>query len=123
MTGFAQSAHVALTVYVYLLALDAHRLAQAKTGTGKTLAFLIPTLQRIGQPPKDGCMSILILAPTRELATQIMEEGENLAKSLPFHFDCFTGGKPEGGQQKRLSARTINVLVAVSRLQLPRIIA
>ncbi|KAG8848741.1 hypothetical protein FRB96_001020 [Tulasnella sp. 330] len=87
-------------------------LAQAKTGTGKTLAFLIPTLQRIGRPTKDGSMSILILAPTRELATQIMEEGENLSKSLPFHFDCFTGGKPEGGQQKRLSARMIDVLVA-----------
>ncbi|KAG8997055.1 hypothetical protein FRB93_000548 [Tulasnella sp. JGI-2019a] len=87
-------------------------LAQAKTGTGKTLAFLIPTLQRIGRPAKNGSMSILILAPTRELATQIMEEGENLSKSLPFHFDCFTGGKSEGGQQKRLNARTIDVLVA-----------
>lgn len=89
-------------------------LAQAKTGTGKTLAFLIPSIQRIQQPPDDGSISILVLSPTRELATQITQEAEKLASSLSFRMDCFTGGKPEGGQQRRLAAAQIDILVAVS---------
>lgn len=42
----------------------------AETGTGKTAAFLLPILQRIGDTPRPG-VRVLILAPTRELALQI----------------------------------------------------
>src|ERR671938_750939 len=42
----------------------------AETGTGKTAAFLLPILQRIGEMPRPG-VRVLILAPTRELALQI----------------------------------------------------
>jgi ATP-dependent RNA helicase MSS116 len=48
-------------------------LVQAKTGTGKTMAFLLPTVERLAkqpQPPK-GSISVLILSPTRELALQV----------------------------------------------------
>ena len=56
-------------------------LARARTGTGKTLAFLIPTVERIARNPtflpgsNIGC---LVIAPTRELAIQIGEEAEKL---------------------------------------------
>lgn len=49
-------------------------LVQAKTGTGKTMAFLLPSVERLAalspRPPQ-GEISILILSPTRELALQV----------------------------------------------------
>lgn len=49
-------------------------LVQAKTGTGKTIAFLLPTVERLAklpQRPPQGQISVLILSPTRELALQV----------------------------------------------------
>ena len=49
-------------------------LACAQTGTGKTAAFALPILQRLGAPPAQGRpVRCLVLTPTRELATQIGE--------------------------------------------------
>src|SRR5918992_494123 len=42
----------------------------AETGTGKTAAFLLPAIQRMTERPRPG-VRLLVLAPTRELATQI----------------------------------------------------
>ena len=52
-------------------------IASASTGSGKTLAFVIPVLARLQKPGKDLARG-LIVAPTRELATQIVREAENL---------------------------------------------
>lgn len=50
-------------------------LVQAKTGTGKTTAFLLPAIQNtLTDSPRKGQVSILILSPTRELALQIAAE-------------------------------------------------
>lgn len=58
-------------------------LGRAKTGTGKTLAYLLPALSRILEnPPKKGCVGILVVSPTRELASQIANQAEKL---LTFH--------------------------------------
>jgi hypothetical protein len=58
-------------------------LGRARTGTGKTLAFLVPALERLLQlPPMDDRVGILIISPTRELATQIAGQAEKL---LTFH--------------------------------------
>jgi superfamily II DNA/RNA helicase len=54
---------------------------KAKTGSGKTLAFGIPAIQRIRDLPH-GIVHALILVPTRELATQVLEELEPLGRSL-----------------------------------------
>lgn len=54
-------------------------IARARTGTGKTLAFLLPILQRID--PKRTYPQALIVAPTRELAIQITEEAKKLTSS------------------------------------------
>lgn len=51
----------------------------AQTGTGKTLAYLLPTI-RLWKYTKDTAPQILIIVPTRELVTQIVEEIEKLSK-------------------------------------------
>jgi ATP-dependent RNA helicase DeaD len=53
-------------------------IGQSETGTGKTLAYLLPVFQRI-EPTKG--MQAIILAPTHELAIQIKRETEKLAKN------------------------------------------
>jgi len=56
-------------------------LAKAKTGTGKTLAFLIPAIERLARQPAvnaGGPVRCLVLAPSRELAEQIRVEAEKL---------------------------------------------
>jgi len=62
-------------------------LATAQTGTGKTLAFLIPALERLLQPPaaaRTRGIEVLILTPTRELAMQITAQYQQLRpRQLP----------------------------------------
>src|SRR5574342_76830 len=53
---------------------------QAQTGTGKTLAFVLPILQKID--PESDAIQGLIVAPTRELAIQITAEVRKLTESL-----------------------------------------
>ena len=55
-------------------------LGTAQTGTGKTLAFLLPLVVRITQSADDNA---LVLTPTRELAEQILKELEKLTSTLP----------------------------------------
>ncbi|MDT5269743.1 MAG: ATP-dependent helicase RhlE [Acidobacteriota bacterium] len=50
----------------------------AETGTGKTAAFLLPTMQRMNETPRPG-VRVLVLAPTRELVSQIHESYKQLA--------------------------------------------
>jgi hypothetical protein len=52
-------------------------LARAKTGSGKTIGFLLPAIETMmrNEKPPHGSISVLILSPTRELATQIYEVG------------------------------------------------
>ncbi|KAG6888852.1 hypothetical protein C0995_005273 [Termitomyces sp. Mi166 len=79
-------------------------LVQAKTGTGKTIAFLLPAIERLaksGQPLHG--ISILVLAPTRELALQIEQEAVLLLK----HHTKMTVGHVIGGINHRRSLDTI----------------
>lgn len=62
----------------------------AQTGTGKTLAFGLPMLQRIAQNKFKG----LVLLPTRELAIQVNESFLNLGKSLNLKTAVLIGGEP-----------------------------
>ena len=58
-------------------------LATAQTGTGKTLAFLVPIIERLLAKPTKG-VQVLVLVPTRELAMQINKKFEHLrGKKLP----------------------------------------
>lgn len=71
-------------------------LAQAKTGTGKTLAFLIPAIERLISSPKPPTSntSILVLSPTRELAQQIGVVAETLLAGYGGRYSvrCVVGG-------------------------------
>lgn len=69
-------------------------LGSAPTGTGKTLAFLIPAVQHLLDFPrrKPGPPRILILTPTRELAMQIAEQSKRLTQSTHLSTATITGG-------------------------------
>lgn len=59
-------------------------LAKAKTGTGKTLAFLLPAIESVARIPRSQRrgFSVLIISPTRELAQQITDEAKQVLVSL-----------------------------------------
>lgn len=65
-------------------------LARAKNGTGKTAAFVIPTLERVN--PRNSKTQALILVPTRELALQTSQVCRTLGKHLGINVMVTTGG-------------------------------
>lgn len=69
-------------------------LASAPTGTGKTAAFVLPALQYLIDFPRrrGGPARVLILTPTRELALQITEQAQALAKHTNLNIFSITGG-------------------------------
>ena len=66
-------------------------LASAATGSGKTAAFMLPILQRLIGKPR-GMTKALILAPTRELAAQIVEHTNALSKHTKLRAVAIYGG-------------------------------
>ena len=69
-------------------------LGSAPTGTGKTVAYLLPVLQHLLDFPrkKSGPPRILVLTPTRELAMQVAEQAIELAKHTNLDIATITGG-------------------------------
>ena len=90
-------------------------LAKSKTGTGKTLAFLIPAVESVRAQTRGFSrgVSILVLSPTRELASQIAKEATNL---LTFHRDSkvvvVVGGTNINSDKRNLKSGPVTVLVA-----------
>jgi ATP-dependent RNA helicase RhlE len=86
----------------------------AQTGTGKTAAFALPILHRLaeggGRPPRGGCR-VLVLSPTRELASQIAESFKSYGRHMGFSVATVFGGVGHVPQQRAL-ARGVDVLVA-----------
>lgn len=82
-------------------------LAIAQTGTGKTLAFGLPMVQRLGQTKGQG----LVLVPTRELALQVEENLLKVAGPSGLRTALLMGGAPIY-QQKRQLSRNPHVLIA-----------
>ncbi|NMA85332.1 MAG: DEAD/DEAH box helicase [Epulopiscium sp.] len=83
-------------------------IGQAQTGTGKTLAFGAPILNQLGQAERrsKGMISCLILAPTRELAIQVNEELQRIAKYTETRVVPVYGGQPIINQIKALKKDT-----------------
>ncbi len=75
-------------------------IAQAQTGTGKTLAFLLPLLEKISAEKK--YPQCLIVTPTRELALQITEEATRLAALLGINVLSVHGGQALIQQRRKL---------------------
>ncbi|MBI2589554.1 DEAD/DEAH box helicase [Candidatus Berkelbacteria bacterium] len=87
----------------------------ANTGTGKTAAFLLPILQLLTVKPSAG--TVLVLAPTRELAMQIDDEFRALAKGLPLYSAVCVGGMSLGRQRAALVRRPQLVIGTPGRLK------
>ncbi len=89
-------------------ALDGHDLlVQSPTGSGKTLAFGIPTVDSI-EP--GGGLAALVLAPTRELASQIVDELDSIARARNLRVAAVYGGVGFGPQSS--AARRADIVVA-----------
>jgi ATP-dependent RNA helicase RhlE len=83
----------------------------AQTGTGKTLAFLLPLLERLGKENNAPGVSALILTPTRELAIQISEAFSLLATGTGIRAAVVVGGLNEQTQLNAIR-RGAQVLIA-----------
>jgi ATP-dependent RNA helicase RhlE len=86
----------------------------AQTGTGKTAAFMLPSLDRLSANrniPKPGQIRMLVLAPTRELASQIAASAEAYGKFMRLSVGVIFGGVPNS-KSVRTVARGLDVLVA-----------
>lgn len=77
-------------------------LGQARTGTGKTAAFAIPILERLGTDSCGPLPQALILVPTRELAVQVRDEISKLAHGRKTRCQAVYGGKPIRQQIEKL---------------------
>jgi len=88
-------------------------IASAQTGTGKTAAFLLPALQRLQtqKPALRSAPRVLVLTPTRELATQILAEGKIYGRHARVAQGAIVGGVSFGPQLHLLGQR-IDLLVA-----------
>eukprot|EP01079_Euglenida_sp_SAG-EU17-18_P005791 gene5791-1032_t len=101
-------------------------MAAAQTGSGKTVAFLVPLLSAIHHqgchppPPPPGCTpcrpSAIILAPTRELASQIELEAQKLTFQSPVICACVYGGAEVKGQLQQCAAGPEIVVATPGRL-------
>jgi ATP-dependent RNA helicase DeaD len=77
-------------------------IGQARTGTGKTAAFVIPMLERLDFQNKS--TQALVLTPTRELAEQVAVEAARLSNNRPCRVVCCVGGRPIRRQMDELRA-------------------
>jgi len=89
-------------------------LVRAKTGTGKTAAFMLPIIQRI--PAGYGKAGCIVLCPVRELALQIAEETKLLAKDKDLRIVTLYGGVGIGPQADALNAGTEIVIGTPGRV-------
>lgn len=85
-------------------------IAKAPTGTGKTCAFGIPLIERID--PENPDIQAVILAPTRELATQIRDDLEALTRFMPQVRTLVVYGGQSMDKQKQQLKKGAHILVA-----------
>lgn len=86
----------------------------AKTGSGKTAGFLLPSIhqhQQNSHKPVNGAPMLLVLAPTRELAVQISEESNKFARRAQLRTVCLFGGAPKYPQISTLK-RGVDIVIA-----------
>lgn len=89
-------------------------IAEAQTGTGKTLAFLLPIFENISLNSQG--IQALIISPTRELAIQITEEANKLSTAKDIGVLSMYGGKDIGSQMKKLKGNIRLIIATPGRL-------
>ncbi|KAI9155610.1 ATP-dependent RNA helicase MSS116 [Paramyrothecium foliicola] len=90
-------------------------LVQAKTGTGKTVAFLLPAIQTMitmNRPRQNRGVSVLVVSPTRELAMQIDREATRLLQRLPEYRVCTAMGGTDKNNEARRILKGCDILIA-----------
>ena len=90
-------------------------LACAATGSGKTAAFMLPILQRLIDKPR-GRTRALVVAPTRELAAQILEDLQDLAVHTPVNGASVFGGVGMGPQEHAFRSGVDVIIATPGRL-------
>ncbi|KAH7087433.1 ATP-dependent RNA helicase MSS116, mitochondrial [Paraphoma chrysanthemicola] len=114
--GFEFMSPVQQKVLTQLPSLSSDCVVQAKTGTGKTVAFLLPAIQNLlaGNMPPRGKVAILVICPTRELALQIAKECNGVTACLPRKMECHTafGGTSRASNLKAFINGNPTILVA-----------
>jgi ATP-dependent RNA helicase RhlE len=111
--GFSETRAIQSAVIPLALA-GSDLIACAETGSGKTCAFVLPTLQRLLTAAPQATPSksrVLVLAPTRELAVQIEDEIHGLAYHTTVTSAAVYGGVEMGGQERALRAG-VDIIVA-----------
>jgi ATP-dependent RNA helicase RhlE len=94
-------------------------LGLAQTGTGKTAAFALPLLHRLAASPRKapkGGARILVLAPTRELVSQIADGFERLGRHMPLRVTTIFGGVSQLHQVNALKGGVDIIVAAPGRL-------
>src|ERR1700723_346811 len=91
-------------------------LATAQTGTGKTLAFLIPVMEKLVQRSVPG-IGALVLLPTRELAMQVAEQFDALRGKQLMPAALVVGGLAEGPQLNAIRKGARIVIATPGRLE------
>lgn len=93
-------------------------IASAQTGTGKTAAFVLPALHRLHADSRERKPGprVLVLAPTRELATQTTEVARTYGKYLNVHCLAIYGGMPFGDQVRALAQGPEMIVATPGRL-------
>lgn len=89
-------------------------IAQSQTGTGKTLAFLLPILEKVR--PAAPHVQALIITPTRELATQITREAKKLTEGSGINVLSIFGGQDVEAQIKKLAGNAHIVIGTPGRI-------
>jgi ATP-dependent RNA helicase RhlE len=120
--GFVQTTPIQSAVLPYALE-GRDVIGCAETGTGKTAAYLLPILTRLLRADREakfsgprGYTRALILAPTRELATQIDDEIQGFAYHAPISTVAVYGGVPMEPQERALNAGADIVVATPGRL-------
>ena len=91
-------------------------LATAQTGTGKTLAFLIPVIEKLLKDKTPG-IAALVLVPTRELAMQVVDQFNKLRGNQLLPAALVVGGLSEGGQLQAIRKGARLVVATPGRLE------
>lgn len=91
-------------------------IGSAQTGTGKTAAYALPILHRLGGHRKGAAPRCLILGPTRELAAQVEEQFITYGKHCEPKCCLIHGGVPYGRQREELAAGADVVIATPGRL-------
>eukprot|EP00921_Rhytidocystis_pertsovi_P012674 GHVQ01020604.1.p1 GENE.GHVQ01020604.1~~GHVQ01020604.1.p1 ORF type:complete len:623 (+),score=60.96 GHVQ01020604.1:83-1951(+) len=122
LEGLARNNFVRLTGIQYAAIpqalCDRDVLGEAKTGSGKTLCFIVPILEKLYRMKwsKDEGLAALVITPTRELAAQIYGVCILAGKCHDFSAGCIIGGKSIEEENSRINL--LNILIATpGRLQ------